>query len=312
MSYRLAILQSLVALAAAACINADARSAEGTDSTQVRYSAAGSVATDPIAQRQFGPATSLGNGTARTYVALDWSGSPLEVGVVMDEGAFESLPAPMKMAQSHGDGMEHLDSHAYDLVMPSRNPTPYKFVELDWNPGGHEPAGVYDVPHFDFHFYRVDKTVRDGIDPVKLGKDDFLAKSGKLPPKVEWTPSYAALSPPGTPIVAVPRMGTHWIDIYTPELQGVFGHPEAFRKFTTTFLHGSWDGQFIFDEPMVTREFILRRKAGATEAERDSVVQLAQPKRYGNAGYYPGAYRVTYDAASKEYRIALTRLMRRD
>jgi hypothetical protein len=44
----------------------------------------------------------------------------------------------------------------------------------------------------------------------------------------------------------------------------VFGKPEAFRQFTTTFLHGYWDGQVIFDEPMVTRAFIISRKGAAT------------------------------------------------
>jgi len=28
-------------------------------------------------------------------------------------------------------------------------------------------------------------------------------------------------------------------------------------------------------------------------------------------GYYPSAYRITYDAEAKEYRIALTQLVRR-
>jgi hypothetical protein len=26
-------------------------------------------------------------------------------------------------------------------------------VGLNWNPHGHIPPGVYDLPHFDFHFY---------------------------------------------------------------------------------------------------------------------------------------------------------------
>ena len=27
--------------------------------------------------------------------------------------------------------------------MPAQNPTPYKCIELDWNPAGHQPAGIY-------------------------------------------------------------------------------------------------------------------------------------------------------------------------
>ena len=31
----------------------------------------------------------------------------------------------------------------------------FQFVQFDWNPKGHEPEGVYTLPHFDFHFYTV-------------------------------------------------------------------------------------------------------------------------------------------------------------
>jgi len=209
------------------------------------------------------------------------------------------------------DGHEHLDSHIYDLSMPSINGTPYKFVELDWNPGGHEPPGVYDVPHFDFHFYKVEKSVRDGIDPTQMSKETYLEKSAKLPPEAERAPNYLALSAPGTPVVAVPKMGTHWVDVRTPELQALFGRPEAYLPFTTTFLHGSWDGQFIFDEPMITRAFIMERKTAETGGERDRVIQLPQAKQFAPSGYYPNAYRVMWDAEQKEYRIALTQLVRR-
>src|SRR5574338_700656 len=105
----------------------------------------------------------------------------------------------------------------------------------------------------------------------------------------------------------MPRMGTHWVDLRTPELQGLLGHPEAYRPFTTTFLFGSWDGRFIFDEPMITRAFILGRKTASAPASRDSVIELPLPARSSRAGMHPGAYHVTYDAQTREYRIALTR-----
>jgi hypothetical protein len=238
-------------------------------------------------------------------------GIPFEVGVALSEGALEGLPAPMPMRMPAGGEHEHVDSHMYDLTMPGGHGTPYQFVELDWNPGGHEPAGVYDTPHFDFHFYTVAKDVRDAIDPAKMSKDEYLAKSGLLPPDAQRAPNYAALSAPGTPIVAVPRMGTHWVDVRTPELQALFGRVEAYRPFTTTFLHGSWNGQFIFDEPMITRAFILGRRTGATPAQRDTLIALPLPTAFPSAGYYPAAYRIAYDTETKEYRIALTQLERR-
>ena len=268
----------------------------------------------PGTHRIYGTPAKVGNGTVRTYIVIDerGGGAPLEVGVAMTEGALEGLPAPMPMPPGSGGGHEHLDSHVYDLALPANNPTPYAFVELDWNPGGHEPPGIYDHPHFDFHFYTVDEAVRDAIDPWLLGEAAYQAKAETLPPEAQRAPYYVPLAPPGAPVMAVPRMGVHWSDVRSPELQGLLGNPDGFRPFTTTFIHGSWDGRFIFDEPMVTRAFILGRKAATAPAQRDSVISLPLAPSRVPAGYYPGAYRVAYDAQAKEYRIALTGLAWRD
>ncbi|AHG92301.1 hypothetical protein J421_4766 (plasmid) [Gemmatirosa kalamazoonensis] len=259
--------------------------------------------------RVYGAAQAVGNGTARTYVLTDGDATPLEVGVVLDEKALEGLQAPMQMPAST-DPHAHVDTHPYDLAMPAQNPTPYKLVELDWNPGGHEPPGIYDIPHFDFHFYTITKAERDAIDPAALGEAQYVAKSVAMPPAEQRAPGYVPLAAPGTAPVAVPHMGVHWSDLSAPELQGALGHPEAFKPFTTTFIHGAWDGKFIFDEPMVTRAFILGRKSATTAAQRDSLVLLQTPTRT-TAGLTPGAYRVTYDADAKEYRIALTQFVKK-
>ena len=290
-------------LALYACSEPDASLAPGADLARAGFG-------QPGAHRIYGTPMKVGDGMARTYLVLDEkSGAPLEIGVALTETALEGLPAPMPMPPGGGDGHEHLDSHVYDLTLPPTNPTPYRFVELDWNPGGHEPPGIYDLPHFDFHFYTVEKSVRDGIDPVLLGAEAYQAKASNLPPESQRPPFYVPLSPPGTPPMAVPHMGVHWSDVRSPELQGALGHPENFRPFTTTFIHGSWDGRFIFDEPMVTRAFILGRKAATAPAQRDSVIALDAAPSTVPAGFYPSAYRVAYDAQAKEYRIALTGLV---
>jgi hypothetical protein len=196
----------------------------------------------------------------------------------------------------------------YDLAMPAQNPTPYEFLELDWNPQGHELPGIYDVPHFDFHFYTITPAERNAIDPAD---PQFQQRADRLPAAEFQSQFYSTLTPPGAPAPAVPRMGVHWIDVRSPEIQGALGHPEKARPFTTTFIHGSWDGRFIFDEPMITRAFILGRKTAATAAQRDSVIPLPAAANYQPAGYYPAAYRVTYDAQAREYRVALTQLTRR-
>jgi hypothetical protein len=98
-------------------------------------------------------------------------------------------------------------------------------------------------------------------------------------------------------------MGLHWLDTKSPEL------PPANRPFTATFIVGSWNGQVIFDEPMVTRDFILAQRTGPASADS---IPLPSAKRYVPAGYYPASYAVRWDAAAGEYRIALRSLSQRD
>jgi hypothetical protein len=101
----------------------------------------------------------------------------------------------------------------------------------------------------------------------------------------------------------VPLMGLHWLDIKSPEL------PPSNRPFTATYIVGSWNGQVIFDEPMVTRDFILSRRTDAAPADS---IALPLAKRYVPAGYYPVSYAVRWDAATHEYRIALQGLTPRN
>jgi hypothetical protein len=255
-----------------------------------------------------GAAVRIGGGQARSYVLYDKkTGAPIEVGVAMGELALDSLPT----GGSGHAGMPGMDMHSYILPLPQANKTPFRFVELNWNPAGHEPDGVYqNVPHFDFHFYTISKKERDAIVP---SNPEYATKANNIP-AADFAPQFnAALGPPGmTPAqFAVPMMGVHWVDTRSPELQKLFGHPEAFKPFTTTFLHGSWDGQFTFWEPMITRAYIVSKKSAAADSVRDEKIALPLPKKYKIPGYYPAAYRITWDGVFREYRIALTDLQKR-
>jgi hypothetical protein len=148
------------------------REPTSTTTTGVRGARAGFD--QPGAHRQYGTPVKVGNGTVRTYVVLDQKngGAPLEVGVAMSESALDGLPAPA----ASGDMMANM--HMNLLDMPAQNPTQYKFVQFDWNPIGHEPAGVYDQPHFDFHFYTVSREVRASILP---SDPQYAAKAASYP-----------------------------------------------------------------------------------------------------------------------------------
>ena len=260
------------------------------------------------AHRQYGTPVKVGNGTIRTYVVLDQknAGVPLEVGVAMSERALEGLPAPVVS----GDMMANM--HMNLLELPAQNPTQYKFVQFDWNPMGHEPEGVYTFPHFDFHFYTVSKEVRAAMLPTD---PRYAEKAASFPAAEFRSPFYvdAATAAGISPALAtVPQMGLHWLDVRSPELQKLVGNPGGYRDFTKTFIYGSWDGQFIFDEPMITRAYILSKHDATDPAVVDEIIPVSTSARYSPAGYYPSAYRITWDAQAKEYRIALTQLAWRE
>jgi len=218
--------------------------------------------------------------------------------VALSEQALEGLPAPVEST----DPMANM--HMYTLELPARNPTQYKFVQFDWNPKGHEPDSVYTYAHFDFHFYTVPVEVRNSILP---SDPQYAAKAANYPAPEYRPPFYldaatAANAPAAA--VTIPMMGLHWLDVRSPELQKLTGNPAGYRPFTKTFIYGTWDGQFIFDEPMITRAYILEKKTATDPSVVDEVVPVPTAQKYSPAGFYPSAYRITWDAQQKEYRIA--------
>ena len=260
------------------------------------------------AHRQYGVPQKVGNGTVRTYLVLDQknAGRPLEVGVALSEQALEGLPAPVNSPNPMAN------MHMYTLDLPAGNPTQYKFVQFDWNPKGHEPDSVYTYPHFDFHFYTVPVEVRNSIMP---NDPQYLAKAASFPAPQYRAPFYIDAATAGgvrADSASVPMMGLHWLDVRSPELQKLAGNPAGYRQFTKTFIYGSWDGQFIFDEPMITRAYILEKKTATDPSVVDEVIQVPTAAKYSPAGFYPSAYRITWDAQQKEYRIALTQLAWRE
>lgn len=253
--------------------------------TQLSEARAGYEA--PASHRQYGTPVKVGDGMARTYVVLDGKNqqAPMEIGVALDPRALDGLPTT---------GM-----YQFELAMPQSAGGPYRFVMLDWNSMGHDPAGVYDVPHFDFHFYM---TSMADVNAILPSDPDFATKANNLPTGAYVPPFYVVLAAPGADAasVAVPQMGVHWSDVRSPELQNILGNPSGYQPFTRTFIYGSWDGTFTFLEPMVTRAYLL--------SNPDVVTPVSQPQAYSQPGWYPDGYRVSWDPQAKEYRIGITGL----
>ena len=210
----------------------------------------------------------IGNGVARAWVKTDKQDNPLAVGVNFTAKALENLP-----------------DHPMQYVLPlpkNKGHNFYTHALFDWNPHGHEPPGIYDKPHFDFHFYISTNELRTSI-PF-------------LPPPAFDTPVDPMYVPedyvqlPGL----VPEMGAHWVDMFSPEL------PPTFAPFTKTFIWGSYSGEFIFWEPMITREYLLTMP--------DEIVPIKQPLAYEKDGWYPENYQITYSESPNSYTVALVDL----
>jgi hypothetical protein len=231
----------------------------------------------------YGAAIKLGDGIARSYYTME-NGTVAEVGVALSEQALQGLPT----GTGHSDG-SHAHYNEYLLRLHPQNPTPYQFVELNWNPEGHEPDGIYTVPHFDFHFYMIPVEERNGIVP---SDPQWAQKANNLPAPAFIPERYVPAAPPIPGItpadIAVPRMGVHWVDVASPELSG--------SPFTETFIYGTWNGKVIFAEPMITKAFL------------ESKPSFSRQLPTAQQGYNPGGYRIYWEAGRKEYRVALTGL----
>jgi hypothetical protein len=214
----------------------------------------------------------LGSGTVRSWVTLDGAGKPVAVGLTFDESAFKTAPTELPRGQ---EGIE------INLPLPKEAAaTAFDHIGFDWNPMGHPPANIYTVPHFDIHFYTITTEEQQRI----TAQGDDVAKC-YIKPGEEYVPAGYIL-PPDT---AVPRMGAHWIDPKSNELNG--------QPFTRTFLYGNYDGKIIFYEPMIAKSFF--------ETKTNLAEYIKLPAKYAKSGYYPTKYSVRYDAARKEYTVAL-------
>jgi hypothetical protein len=226
-----------------------------------------------------GEAYRIGNGIAYSWVTLDAKGKPSSIGVTLTETAMEGLPEK---------GPNGLPFHGFNLSLPKEaDKTAFDHIGVDWNPKGHDPSKVYDIPHFDIHFYTIPVEARMKI--TAQGAD--IAKTAKTVP--------AAFAPQGyiyAKGTEVPMMGGHWVDPKAPELNG--------ERFTKTFLYGSYNGDMIFYEPMLTREWLQ------TKPTLNEDIKVAAS--YKKSGYYPTRYTVRYDEARKEYTVALEGLVWRE
>lgn len=205
----------------------------------------------------------LGEGRVQAWIKENKDGEPTSVGISISEGALTNLPDQMT---------------GIVLSLPkNKGKNFYTHVMLDWNPQGHEPPQIYGLPHFDVHFYIVSNEERLAMLPQNIDKFENLPAPAYVPAGYVRGPGF------------VPQMGVHWINLASPEWSG--------SMFTKTFIWGSYDGEFVFWEPMFTLNYLL--------TQPDDVVDLTQPGLFSRNGYYPAKYEISWSPFAREYTIAL-------
>jgi hypothetical protein len=224
----------------------------------------------------YGPQVKMGNGHVRTWVNITHGGKPMAIGVEMTDGALANLPQdPTDFAAA---------TFALTLHQKAKAVTPFDHAVIDWNVHGHEPPGIYDQPHFDFHFYKISTATQMAIPPYGVDPSgfDMLLPAGYMPP------IYVRI--PG----GVPQMGAHWFDPSSPEWQG--------QLFTNTFIYGTYGGHVIFEEPMIT---LATLQSGNT-IQKD----IPQPQYYDPTHtYYPTAYSIWQNPANGRHYVSLNNMM---
>ncbi len=223
-----------------------------------------------------GPEITLGYGKVRSWVSLNAEGFPMEIGIEMTREALLN-PERDKKKSPLGASMTTVPLHE-----KTKQSTPFDHIGFDWNPDGHEPDLVFDVPHFDIHFYMISLQERLSIPAWSLGTDDLF---NNYPPLGFMPADY--FTPPGAATVE-PQMGKHWLPI----------NLGAFLPFSKIMIYGSYNGKVNFVEPMVTVEELL--------SNQTTSLHYSQPDYFAKAGNYPTKYNIYHDVSTGKVYITLS------
>ena len=271
-----------------------------TAAVALLLTASGSAAPAATPDRANGWRVQLGKGEVTSFAELQGTGAPRSIGIAMSSAALAGL-SPEPSDHHHcfdrdGDGVtahatECIHTHEFVIPLPDevaqRSDVPFKWVLLNWNMHGHTPPGIYDVPHFDVHFFMasIEDTfaIHDGpCGPEGVNCDDYAVAKMPLPDGL--------MHPDFTDVDAVaPAMGNHLIDVSGHEFHGL--------PFTASWIYGVYGGRVTFYEQMIALDYLLSRPNGCS--------QIKSPPAVDTTGYYPTQYCVRYDATADAYLVSL-------
>ncbi|WP_432508747.1 hypothetical protein [Halorubrum ezzemoulense] len=268
----------------------------------------------------YGRSVDLGNGSVRTFTTETPSGEPKYHGVEFDRTALEGLPNAGELeaadhraetdkyrAGGQATQVHFKQSLQFFVPFPAAERTPFTFLGLNWNPGGHfGGAGAWLKPHFDIHFHMLDPATVDAVDgprlpPYDTGNGEYAPGSPQPDPDGEVTETrfdydqlpegYARSPEPVADQRYITDMGEHTAPADAPELPDGPGEPGDPDAFANTLIQGfiapdeSEPPRLAFVEPMITRDFLRGFEGRETYA-------VPQPDTYPHARRHPTEYAV--------------------
>jgi hypothetical protein len=225
----------------------------------------------------YGPVVQMGEGHARSWANISHDNEALAIGIEMTEGALQ---------QDEVSQVE--EAHSSEFVLPLHQKAkallPIDHIVINWNAGGHPPPGIYTVPHFDFHFYKMSLEERLAIPSYTTDATGFT-----INPPAGYIPGGYIKAPGGEA-----KMGAHWMDVTSPEFHG--------QPFTHTFVYGSYNGKVSFIEPMIS----LSTLQGGTTIHK----VIRQPQYFVPLNkYYPTRYNIWKDPTNNRRYVGLDEMV---
>lgn len=163
--------------------------------------------------------------------------SAIEVWEVEEAGEITMVGVSASLAELTAEGAGPSDI-IKQTPARAQEETWLRLLQFNWNPAGHGPPGVNDVPHIDVHLYNITDEERLAID----------CENQPFPPEEEIPEGVVVETTAGEPFGGcVPEMGVHAYDPST-------GHYDESGKLDYDMIYGFHDAKLVFLEPMIHRQ----------------------------------------------------------
>lgn len=221
-----------------------------------------------------GPQVQYGDGKLRSFVSIDKQKFPVEIGIIMTPEVLDNLAI--------------LPPWEILTVLPlhhkAKEVTPFEHLGVKYSLG-HPPA--FFAPHFDFYFYMISSEERMVIPEYSAAT---VPEITLLPPVGFMPADYG--TPPGQGGF-YPEIGKHWLPLNLP----------AYLPFSKIMVQGTYNGEFIFVEPMATVDFLLSNPSFSGA--------YSQPDLFQESTNFPTHYNIYVDPKTQEIYITLSHFVGR-